>query len=552
MKPFAVMMRDLETVRRECELTAVQEEVLDGHQKPIILLRKRHGAGSATKLAPQIAPDNPNVGVMLPYAPVQLLLFDYPDGITMPDCLVMTSGNVSGAPICRDDQDAVRELSRRCDAILSRNRLIRLRADDSVMDFYEDKPYMIRRSRGYAPLPFMLDMPCSGQVLAVGGELKNTFCVAKNHLFYPSPYVGDMEDLRTVRALTESIRRMCDLLETKPEIVACDLHPKYNTTMVAKEMGLPTVEVQHHYAHIASCMAENNREEPVIGVSFDGTGYGTDGTIWGGEFLLADFDGFRRMGSIEPFLQIGGDASAREGWRIAVSMLYAQEQDKERTAEIVLALGLCSDQELRVQFMMADRRINSVVSTSAGWHFDAVSAVLGIRRASTFEGEASTTLMFEAERWEEENPDGAVSAGGSSGLPEVLPADPFDGGPEFTIPTAALFAEIVQRRLDGEPAEALAWLYHRRLADQVVAGCERIRGETGVNAAALSGGVFQNRLLLRMCVEDLRARGFEVLTHSMIPPNDGGICLGQAAVAMRKLQKIKANTDASSADADER
>ncbi|MBE6042242.1 MAG: carbamoyltransferase HypF, partial [Clostridiales bacterium] len=390
-KPFAVMMKDLDTVRRECIIEEYQEEIIDGHQKPIMLLAK--SSRPDAKLSAGIAPDNPAVGVMLPYAPVQMLIFDYPDGIVMPDCLVMTSGNVSGAAICRDDEDAVRELSRMCDMILSHNRLIRLRADDTVMDFHRGEPYMIRRSRGYAPLPFMLDMPCRGSVLAVGGELKNTFCVSRNHLFYPSPYVGDTEDVRTVRALRESMTRMCDLLEAEPEIVACDKHPGYNTTMVAHELGLPVVEVQHHYAHIASCLAENDRTDKVIGVSFDGTGYGDDGTIWGGEFMHADLDGYERSGHISPFLQLGGDISAKEGWRIAVSMLYGITGDKERTTAVIERLGLCSDQELRIQFMMADKNINSVRSTSAGRLFDAVSAVLGIRRISTFEGEASTTLQ---------------------------------------------------------------------------------------------------------------------------------------------------------------
>lgn len=558
-KPFAVMMRDPDTVRRECELTPLQEEILDGHQKPIILLKKRIGdcgqeSGKALpaecglqKLAPEIAPDNPAVGVMLPYAPVQLLLFDYPDGIQMPDCLVMTSGNVSGAPICRDDADAVREIGRMCDAILSHNRLIRLRADDSVMDFFEEKPYMIRRSRGYAPLPFLLDMPCQGSVLAVGGELKNTFCVAKNHLFYPSPYVGDMEDLRTVRALEESVRRMSELLETRPEIVVCDLHPKYNTTEAAVGLAkdafgqeLPVIRVQHHYAHIVSCMAENNYFDQVIGVSFDGTGYGTDGTIWGGEFMLADLDGFKRLGCIEPFLQIGGDASAKEGWRIAVSMLYSIYRDKEKTQNAVEQLGLCGAQELKVQFMMADRGINSVRSTSAGRLFDAVSALLGIRRASSFEGEASTTLQFRAEHWEERMAAGYTGTGGTDD--EIVIRELRDETQEdlsFCVGTLDLLRSLAEQRMDGADPDRLAWEFHRCLADGIVAACEKIRKESGINAVALSGGVFQNKLLLRMCAEDLRDRGFHVLLHSMLPPNDGGLCLGQAAIGMRVLGQNK-------------
>ena len=259
---------------------------------------------------------------------------------------------------------------------------------------------MIRRSRGYAPLPFMVSTPWKGQVIAAGGELKNTFCIGVDNRFYPSPYVGDLEDLRTVKALKETIGRLETLLEVQPEVVVCDLHPKYNSTVVAEELGLPVLRVQHHYAHILSCMAENDCEEKVIGVSFDGTGYGTDGTIWGGELLVADCQGFTRLGSIEPFVQVGGDISAKEGWRIAVSLIWQNMGNLEKTLDTVRKLGLCTDQEAKVLVTMAQRKINAVTSTSAGRLFDGVSAILGIRRASTFEGEASTALEFAAEAGE--------------------------------------------------------------------------------------------------------------------------------------------------------
>ena len=280
MKPFAIMARNMSAARKECQVTEVQEEVLDGHQKPILLLERLDKADS--QICPSVAPGNPKIGVMLPYAPVQLLIFDYDDGIQMPDYLVMTSGNTSGAPICRDDNDAIAELSHLCDCMLSHNRKIRIRADDSVMDYYKEEPYMIRRSRGYAPLPVMVSAPWKGQVLAVGGELKNSFCIGVDGRFYLSPYVGDLEDLRTVNALRETIGRLETLLEVEPPVVVSDMHPRYNSTMIAEESGLPVIKVQHHYAHILSCMAENDCQEPVIGVSFDGTGYGMDGTIWGG------------------------------------------------------------------------------------------------------------------------------------------------------------------------------------------------------------------------------------------------------------------------------
>ena len=233
MKPFAIMARNMSAVRKECQVTEVQEEVLDGHQKPILLLERLDKADS--QICPSVAPGNPKIGVMLPYAPVQLLIFDYDDGIQMPDYLVMTSGNTSGAPICRDDNDAIAELSHLCDCMLSHNRKIRIRADDSVMDYYKDEPYMIRRSRGYAPLPVMVSAPWKGQVLAVGGELKNSFCIGVDGRFYLSPYVGDLEDLRTVNALRETIGRLETLLEVEPPVVVSDMHPRYNSTMIAEE-----------------------------------------------------------------------------------------------------------------------------------------------------------------------------------------------------------------------------------------------------------------------------------------------------------------------------
>ena len=547
-KPFAVMAKDESVVKRECVVTPEQEMILTGHQKPILLLDKENGG----RLAPSIAPGNPKVGVMLPYAPVQLLIFQYDDGIKMPDILVMTSGNTSGAPICREDTEAVAELSHLCDAMLSHNRKIRIRADDTVMDFYKNEPYMIRRSRGYAPLPFMMSTDWKGKVLAVGGELKNTFCIGVDSRFYPSPYVGDLEDLRTVKALQETIQRFQTLLEVHPQVVVCDLHPKYNSTVVAEELGYPIVKVQHHYAHILSCMVENDCQEPVIGVAFDGTGYGTDGTIWGGEILLADYEDFTRFGSITPFLQIGGDTSAKEGWRIAVSMIYGYTKDREQAWEIIEKLDLCSEQESKVQFTMADRKINAVISTSVGRLFDAVSAILGIRRQSSFEGEASMALEFAAEAYEQrkyeqqeceqekykqqknkyepqQDVDGMLT--GNEKTDRLV----YENEERFILNTRMLVQQIVEEKIQGADSERLAYLFHQVLAEQITTVCIEARNNSGRNKAALSGGVFQNRLLLRLTEERLMQEGFEVLRHHMIPPNDGGIAIGQAAYGMWHL-----------------
>lgn len=517
VKPFAVMVRDMEAARRAVKVTAAAEEILEGPKKPILLLERQENS----TIAPSAAPGNPKIGIMLPYAPVQMLLFDYPDGIKMPEAFIMTSGNPSGAPICRTDDDAREALGPLCEAVLSHDRRIRVRADDSVMDFYHEAPYMIRRSRGYAPLPVMVK-GFRGEVLALGGELKNTFCIGRDELFYPSAYVGDMSDLRTMQALRETSKRMTELLETEPSVTACDLHPRYNTTQLANELGKPVIQVQHHYAHVVSCMAENEVSEPVIGVSFDGTGYGTDGTVWGGEFLRADYHGFERLGSIEPFCQAGGDRSSKEGWRIAVNLLYSLSGSKEKTIETAGRLKLASAEQVNAQCFMADNGVNCVTSTSAGRLFDAVSAVLGIRKQVSFEGEAAMFLEYAARNGKNSK---------KISLPEI-----FEREGRFILPTAEIFSNIVERTLLGDEPPVLARFFHEVLADEIVAGCERAREMTGITTAALSGGVFQNLLLLELVETALEEKGFRVLRHHLIPPNDGGICLGQAVYAMAQIQ----------------
>ncbi len=517
VKPFAVMVRDMEAARRAVKVTPAAEEILEGPKKPILLLERQENS----TIAPSAAPGNPKIGIMLPYAPVQMLLFDYPDGIKMPEAFIMTSGNPSGAPICRTDDDAREALGPLCEAVLSHDRRIRVRADDSVMDFYHEAPYMIRRSRGYAPLPVMVK-GFRGEVLALGGELKNTFCIGRDELFYPSAYVGDMSDLRTMQALRETSKRMAELLETEPSVTACDLHPRYNTTQLANELGKPVIQVQHHYAHIVSCMAENEVSEPVIGVSFDGTGYGTDGTVWGGEFLRADYHGFERLGSIEPFCQAGGDRSSKEGWRIAVNLLYSLSGSKEKTIETAGRLKLASAEQVNAQCFMADNGVNCVTSTSAGRLFDAVSAVLGIRKQVSFEGEAAMFLEYAARNGRNSK---------KISLPEI-----FEREGRFILPTAEIFSNIVERTVSGDEPPVLARFFHEALADEIVAGCERAREMTGITTAALSGGVFQNLLLLELVETGLEEKGFRVLRHHLIPPNDGGICLGQAVHAMAQIQ----------------
>lgn len=511
-KPLAVMLKDISAVRRECDFGEVQEKLLTGWQKPIVLLDKK----TSGSLCESVAPDNPTVGVMLPYAPLHLLLFDYDDGVEMTDSLVMTSGNVRGAPICRNDEDALSEIAGFCDLILSHNRRILIRSDDTVMDTFEGKPYIIRRSRGYAPLPVMTSCSDKGQTLAIGGELKNTFCIRKGSLYYLSSYVGDMADIRTVKALEESVKRMCELLEATPQNVVCDMHPKYNTVAFAEGLDLPLKKVQHHYAHILSCMAENDYSEKVIGVSYDGTGFGTDGTIWGGEILLCDRTGFERMGSIKPFMQVGGDLSSKEGWRIAA--MIAGSAYGERGGEICEKLGICTAKEYKLLSIMAEKKVNAVSSTSAGRLFDAASAVLGIRRSSTFEGEASMALQFAAEKFSRE----------PFGIYEPMEKLTAEKEGRIMLCTQALIKRLCQGMQNSEDKNRLAYEFHSLLADMTAQACRTISERTGVKVCALSGGVFQNKLLLKMVKCRLEKMGLRVLIHSLVPANDGGIALGQA------------------------
>ena len=494
-KPFAVMFKDIDAVKRQCIVTYAQKTFLDSPQKPIVLLEKILSYDLAENVAPKIN----RLGAMLPYTPLHLLIFDYPDDVkNFPAALVMTSGNPAGSPITIDDDDAL-ECFGFCDAILSNDRKILLRADDSVMDFIDDAPSMIRRSRGYAPLPILIDGN-KKSVLAIGCELKNTFCLAKNNLLYASPYIGDIGNLKSDDVLKSSVKRMCDLLEISPEVVICDKHPRYQSSKVAaeivKSLDVPLVKIQHHYAHILSCLAENNFHDEVIGVAFDGTGYGDDGTIWGGEFFICDGKSYRRVNHITPFTQAGGDKSAREGWRSAISMMKDFDVD-----EVNKRLKLTTPENIFAQKFLLDNKINCVTSTSCGRLFDAVSAILGICAVSTYEGEAAMKLQAVAE----------------NSKSQLQPA------------TFDLFNEILTRRLEGYEVGALARFFHESLAVTTAQICEQIKNVHGIKPVALSGGVFQNSLLTSLTVSELKRRGFKILLNKMIPPNDGGICIGQAA-----------------------
>ncbi|WP_294157039.1 carbamoyltransferase HypF [uncultured Selenomonas sp.] len=601
-KPFALMAVDLPTIEQTVIIESEEQgALLTGHQKPILLLKKK----PHSPVASNVALDNQKLGLMLPYAPLQMLLFHYPpDGLDakMPKLLIMTSGNPSGAPICHTDEEALEALGTIADLILTHNRPIRLRADDTVLDWYEEKPYPIRRSRGYAPLPIYYNItprpqaklreagafsveifksegftfsrqrhkrPLSAealrvclpagnapagsdlqpnsattksidvQILAIGGELKNTFALARGPLIYPSAYVGDTTDLRTVLALKDSIHLMASLLDIHPELIACDLHPRYNTTTVARELAdtlhVPLFPVQHHYAHILSCLAENDYHESVLGIALDGTGYGPDGTVWGGEILQADLAGYTRLASINPFDQAGGDKAPREPWRIAIALLRASGLTDKET--IVDKLRLCTKQQYTAQSFLLERRLNTVTSTSAGRLFDAASALLGICTAPTYEGEAPIRLQTTAETWAAAHENEAAACNES--LPTLPSPSPTD--PVLRIPTQRLFAELAKRRLaylaeqNEDTSGRLAYEFHTGLAALLADACHHLRETTKLSTVALSGGVFQNTLLLDLTKHHLEADGFRLLIHHHVPPNDGGICLGQVAAAMYYL-----------------
>jgi hydrogenase maturation protein HypF len=534
-KPFAVMAASYEEAGKICDATGefsgnasdrekyteTVRSLLTGPKKPIVLMPKRESA-----IALNVAPGNPTLGVMLPYAPLQLLLFSYPDGLDdqMPQVLVATSANRSGGVICRTEEDVEETLGNVCDGILSHDREILTRADDSVVDIFENEPYMIRRSRGYAPLPVTADH--AGDVLAFGGELKNTFCIGKGNLMYPSSYIGDLSDLKSDKALEETVDRFLRMLDAKPSVIVCDKHPRYRSRALAEKYvnehgGTGLVGVQHHYAHVLSVMAENHYYDQVIGVAYDGTGYGDDGTIWGGEIFLCDIHGYERKASIAPFTFSGGDIASREGFRVALSMLFDKYSSDSEVCDIINSISLCDEKYVRPLRAMHDMGINSVQSTSCGRLFDAVSAVLGICRSQSFEGGASMGLEFAAERYLKkcELSSSFHIRENSSGSRSILPTD-------------ELFYRIVEERLNGRAAEELAYLFHEALASMTADAAVRLRDSSGCDTVALSGGCYQNRLLLRLTEDRLERYGFTVLRAHEIPPNDGGISLGQCMYGM--------------------
>ena len=498
-KPFALMARDLEVVEALCEVSEKDREVLMGWRRPIVLLPRR----ASTVLPEAIAPGNGTLGVMLPYTPLHHLLFE---GAAY-DALVMTSGNMSEEPIVVDNGQARERIGGVADWFLTHNRDIYMRTDDSVVRTFEGRERVLRRSRGYAPQTLDLGRSVP-EILACGGELKNVFCLTKGRHAILSQHIGDLENYETLLFFEETLANLKKLFRVAPKVVAHDLHPGYLSTEYAMKLeGVDRVGVQHHHAHIASCMAENGLAGEVIGIAFDGTGYGTDGAIWGGEFLVAGYGGFERRAHLRYIPLAGGDAAVRQPWRSALAFLMdALGRD--------VPCELAPEGHVRVVRRMIDAGVNTARTSSCGRLFDAVASLIGLRQEVNFEGQAAIEL------------EAIVEDGCTERYQYVV-----EGGGPWELDFRPAVQAIVRDVEAGVARGRMAAKFHNALAEATVEICRRMGAESALQRVCLSGGTFQNVRLLGATVAGLRGAGFEVYLHAQVPPNDGGIALGQAAIA---------------------
>jgi hydrogenase maturation protein HypF len=506
-KPFALMVRDTTAAERIVTVTAAERELLESGRRPIVLLRRRE----AMTIADAVAPGNPFLGVMLPYTPLHhLLLHDLGD---MP--LLMTSGNRSDEPIAHEDADAVQRLAGIADLFLIHNRPIHVRCDDAVTRVLAGQELQLRRSRGYAPEPILLPFECPRPLLAVGGQLKGTFALGRGRHAFLSHHLGDLDHFAAYQAFVRDIALYEELFAIRPERIAYDLHPDYAATRYAHERaGADTIAVlaiQHHHAHLASCMAENGLLEPVIGVCFDGTGLGTDGTIWGGEFLMGDYLAYRRAAHLRVVGMPGGEQAIREPWRMAAAHL------RDAGLSLDLLANRIGSLERRIIDKLLERRLQAPLTSSAGRLFDAVAALAGVRDRVTYEGQAAVEIEWLASR--------ALPVGS---FPFALEETLFGS---VVVDTRPLIRAIVDDVQDGAMASLIARRFHSTLIEVIAVVCLRLRQQTGVSTVVLSGGVFLNALLTTEVMARLIAGGFTVFRHRLVPPNDGGLSLGQLAIA---------------------
>lgn len=511
-KPLAIMARDIDAVRQIAEIGRDEEIILTSPQRPIVLLKKI----SSNLISNLVAPDVPNFGIMLPYTPLHYLLLE--KNFT---ALVMTSANQVDEPICIGNREALERLEGIADYFLVHNRDILVRCDDSIAFIADKKQRLLRRSRGYVPQPLQLNNTYSS-VMALGGQLKTTQCILKGHFAFISPHIGDMETPQARDFFHDSILLMKRITESDPQIVACDYHPAYYSTKAAQELpAQKIIKVQHHHAHIVSCMAENQIEGKVIGLSMDGTGYGLDGNAWGGEFLIADETGFERFGHLQYTVLPGGEKAIHEPWRISASLLKSAYGSS--WIEIASKLGLNPDRNLlELIDRIMESRINSPLSSGLGRLFDGVAVLLGGHRQASFEGQ--TAMQLEMLATGSSNKAYPFKILRQSGNPYIL---------DITTMIKAVIADIES----GQNKTKIAASFHQTIIDAFAAMADAMRKKTGLTRVALSGGCFQNKILLEGTIDKLQNAGFDVYCHRQVPANDGGISLGQAVVASSMIKK---------------
>jgi len=509
-KPFAVMA-NLRVIKQLCLVSNEDEILLQSVARPIVLLHRR----DRIQIADAVAPGQRRLGLMLPYTPLHHLLLS---DLDIP--LVMTSGNVSEEPIAYKDDDALQRLGKIAEYFLVHDREIHMRCDDSVARTIGKQEFLIRRSRGYAPRPIAVAVPFVQPVLACGAHLKNTFCLGKERHAFMSHHIGDLENYETWDSFVKGIEHFKNLFTIEPAVIAHDLHPDYFSTKYAVSINaLTKVAVQHHHAHIASCMAEHRLEGPVIGVAFDGLGYGADGTIWGGEFLVATLSGYERRAHLRNVPLAGGDRAIREPWRMAVSYL----RDALRTAPTSLGLPgweQIPEKKIEIVTSMIQRGLNTVQTSSCGRLFDAVASIVGLRHEVNYEGQAAIELEMVA----------------VEGISERYPFEIGSTRP-WEIDMRPAIERLVKEVRMKLPVGFVAAKFHNTLVAVIVEVCRRLRETDGLNRVCLSGGTFQNEYLLQRVIPVLQARGFEVYFNSQVPTNDGGIALGQAVVANAVMQQ---------------
>jgi hydrogenase maturation protein HypF len=511
-KPFALMMPNLATAATFCEISGAERKLIEGIERPIVVLDQKPN----TAIAPLVAPGQTTLGVMLPYTPLHALLLEEEPGF--PNALVMTSGNISEEPLSIDNQEAREKLNTLADAFLMHNREIYIRCDDSVVRAVNSVEngsafYPLRRSRGYAPYPVHTawELP---QILATGAELKNTFCLTKDRYAFISHHIGDLENFETLSAFEHGIQHLEELFRVKPELITYDLHPNYMSSRYALQRAeaelIRSLGVQHHHAHIAACMAENQHpaDSPVIGLSYDGTGYGTDGTIWGGEVLFASYKSFDRSFHLKPIPLPGGDAAVKQPWRIALSWLIQAGIPIDGSIPAIQAID---QKEIQVATHQINRRINSPLTSSMGRLFDGVAALVGVRQAVNYEGQAAIELEALAD-------------------PDETGIYPFELRQPSIDPTP-MIVQIVNDVANGVPVPLISARFHNTIAQLSLSVCQKLKVQNGVNVVALSGGVWQNITLLNKTIDLLVSDAFTVYHHQVVPANDGGLSLGQAVIA---------------------